>query len=58
MSRCRAAHQQNLEMLAVAVVILVAPTNRLEWLRPLLPTLLETLQTLAPCQLAYVRNVV
>ena len=48
-------HQQSREMLAVAVVVLVAPTNRFESLRPLLPALLETLQMLAPRQLVHVR---
>ena len=51
-------HQQSLEMLAAAVVVRAAPTNRLESLRALLPTLLETLQTLVPRQLVHVRNVV
>jgi hypothetical protein len=49
------AHQQNLGALPVAVVILVAPTNRIESLRLLMPTLLQTLQTLAPRQLVHVR---
>ena len=44
-------HQQNLAALPIAVIILVAPTNRIESLHPLIPTLLQTLQTLAPRQL-------
>ena len=40
--------------LPIAVVVLVAPTNRLESLRPLIPDLLRTLQTLAPQQLVHV----
>jgi len=34
-------HQQNLTTLPIAVVVLVAPTNRLESLAPLVPELLE-----------------
>jgi hypothetical protein len=44
-------HQQNLGALPVAVVVLIAPTNRIQALRPLIPTLLQTLQTLAPRRL-------
>lgn len=47
-------HQQNLSALPIAVVILVAPTNRIESLRPLIPALLRTLETLAPRQLVHV----
>ena len=36
-------HQQNLTTLPIAVVVLVAPTNRLESLVPLVPELLELL---------------
>ena len=48
-------HQRNLGTLPIAVIVLVAPTNRLESLRPLIPALLQTLQTLAPRQLVHVR---
>ena len=48
-------HQQNLGALPIAVIVLVAPTNRIESLRPLIPTLLQTLQTLAPRQFVHVR---
>ena len=44
-------HQQNLGALPIAVVVLVAPTNRIASLRPLIPALLRSLQTLAPRQL-------
>jgi hypothetical protein len=47
-------HQQNLGALPIAVVVLVAPTNRVESLRPLIPALLRTLETLAPRQLVRV----
>ena len=47
-------HQQNVSSLPIAVVILVAPTNRIESLRPLMPALLRALETLAPRQLVHV----
>lgn len=40
--------QQNLKTLPVAVVVLVASSNRLESLEPLVPDLLSVLQTLRP----------
>ena len=42
------------DALPIAVVVLVAPTNRIESLRPLVPVLLRTLDTLAPRQLVRV----
>ena len=45
--------QQNLSELPLPVVVLVAPTNRIESLEPLVPELLGVLQTLPPRQ--YVR---
>jgi len=48
-------HQQDLAALPIAVIVLTAPTNRIESLRPLIPTLLQILQTLAPRQLVHVR---
>jgi len=48
-------HQQNLGTLPIAVIVLVAPTNRIDSLRPLIPTLLQTLQTLTRYQLVHVR---
>jgi hypothetical protein len=44
-------HQQNLRTLPVSVVVLVAPTNRLESLTPLVPELLELLKELPPHRL-------
>ena len=41
-------HQQNLGALPIAVVVQVAPTNRIESLRPRMPALVQTLETLAP----------
>ena len=40
--------QQNLSTLPIAVVVLVANTNRIESLEPLVPELLTILKTLAP----------
>jgi len=40
--------------LPIAVVVLVAPTNRIESLRSLMPALLRTLQTVAPHHLVRV----
>ena len=48
-------HEQNLGALPVAVIVLVAPTNRMESLRLLMPALLQTLQALSPRQLVHVR---
>jgi hypothetical protein len=39
-------HQQNLRTLPLSVVVLVAPTNRLESLAPLVPELLQRLKAL------------
>lgn len=40
--------QQNLSTLPIAVVVLVADTNRIESLAPLVPKLLTTLETVPP----------
>ena len=48
-------HQQNLAALPISVIVLAAATNRIESLRPLLPALLRTLETLRPRQLVHVR---
>jgi len=47
-------HQQNLDALPMSVVVLVAPTNRIQSLRPLIPSLLLTLETLTPRRLVRV----
>ena len=41
-------YQQNLNTLPIAVAVLVAPSNRIEQLRPLLPRLVEALSFLKP----------
>lgn len=48
------AYEQNLSTLPVAVVVLRAPSNKIEDLRPLLPGLLATLTSLKPCELRVV----
>jgi hypothetical protein len=47
-------HQRNLVTLPIALVVLVAPTNRIESLQPLIPALLRTLEALTPRQLIHV----
>lgn len=47
-------HQQSLTSLPVSVVVLVASTNRLESLAPLVPELLELLKALPPRRLVHV----
>ena len=44
-------YQQNLAMVSIAVVVLVAENNRIETLRPLIPSLLLVLTTIRPGQL-------
>src|SRR5688572_28259987 len=46
--------QQNLTALPIALVVLVAPTNRIESRQPLLPELLRVLAVLQPGQLVRV----
>jgi hypothetical protein len=43
-------HQQNLDALPIPVVVLVAPTNRIESLRALIPELIQVLAGLRPGQ--------
>jgi hypothetical protein len=47
-------HQQNLTTLPISVVVLVAPTNRLESLEPLLPELLDLLKALPSRRLIHI----
>lgn len=47
-------HQQNLNTLPVSVTVLVARSNRIEQLRPLLPRLLEALSSLQPRTVVHV----
>jgi len=47
-------HQQNLTTLPISVVVLVAPTNRIESLTPLVPELLDLLKALPPRRLVHI----
>ena len=47
-------YQQNLDRFDIAVVVLVAPRNRLDVLLPLMPRLREVLQVIQPHQIVYV----
>lgn len=49
--------QQNLANLPVAVIVLRAKSNRLASLMPLVPELLETLNSIEPSSLVVVGNV-
>jgi len=44
-------HQQNLAQLGVGIAVLIARTNRIEDLRPLLPALLAGIPNIRPGQL-------
>ncbi len=48
------AHQQNTSKLPLGVVVLAAPSNKIEDIRPLIPKILNTLQTLKPGQVVRV----
>lgn len=48
--------EQNPATLPLAVVILHAPKNTLQWLRPLVPSVLNTLSTLQPRKFVHVHK--
>ena len=43
-------YQQNLTTLPLAVIVVLAPANTIEALRPSLPALLASLEVLRPCE--------
>ena len=47
-------YQQNLSFFDIAVVVLVAPNNRLETLLPLMPRLHEVLKTIQPHEVVHI----
>ena len=47
-------YQQNLAKLPLAVVILIAPSNDIDDLRPLVPALLNVLSRLSPRSLVHI----
>ncbi len=49
-------YQQNLQQAGVAVVVLVAPSNRLPDLVPLIPDVRNVLDTIAPGEVIEVEN--
>lgn len=48
-------HQQNLQSFQIAVLLLIAKTNRYEHLKPLIPQVLEALKSIQPGTFAQVR---
>lgn len=49
-------YQQNLDRFDIAVVVLVAPRNRLDVLLPLMPQLRAVLQVIQPHQIVYIEH--
>jgi len=47
-------YQQNLRSTVLGIVVLVAPTNRLETLRPLMPKVVLALATIQPGDLLHI----
>ena len=47
-------YQQNLSLFEIAVVVLIAPSNQLQALLPLMPQLHEVLQSIEPHQIVYI----
>ena len=47
-------HQQNLRKFDLAFVVLVAPTNDIEDLRPLMPAANEAMKTIQPVEIQYI----
>ncbi|HYX73042.1 MAG TPA: hypothetical protein VE732_09745, partial [Nitrososphaera sp.] len=48
-------HQQNLKQFDLAVVVLVALTNDIEDLKPLMPAANEAIRTIGPREIRYVK---
>ena len=48
-------HQQNLEQFDLAFVVLVAPTNDINELRPLMPAVNASLRDIKPGELRYIK---
>ena len=47
-------YQQNLDRFDIAIVVLLAPRNRLDILLPLMPQLREVLRVIQPRQIVYI----
>lgn len=50
-------HQQNLKQFDLAIVVLVAPTNDIADLKPLMSAVNEALKTIKPGEIVYVETV-
>jgi predicted nuclease of predicted toxin-antitoxin system len=48
-------HQQELKKFDLAVVVLVAPTNDINDLRPLMPSVIAALNAITPGEIVYIR---
>ncbi|HEX8844470.1 MAG TPA: hypothetical protein VF791_07490 [Pyrinomonadaceae bacterium] len=48
-------HQQNLKQFDLAIVVLVAPTNDIEDLKPLMPAANEAIRTIGPKDIKYIK---
>lgn len=48
-------HQQNLKQFDLAFVVLVAPTNDINDLRPLMPSVIAVLDTITPGEIVYIK---
>ena len=48
------AHQQDIKRFDIAIIVLVAPRNQLNFLLPLTPQLHKVLQTIQPGQIIYI----
>src|SRR5438067_724678 len=48
-------HQQNLKQFDIAIVVLIAPTNDIEDLRPLMPAANETMMMISAREIKYIK---
>lgn len=48
-------HQQNLKQFDLAVLVLVAPTNDIEDLKPLMPAANEAIRTIGSSEIKYIK---
>ena len=48
-------HQQNLKQFDIAIVVLIAPTNDIEDLRPLMPAANETMRMISAREIKYIK---
>lgn len=49
-------NQQNVDQLPVALVVIRAPSNSIEILRPMVPSILAALESVAPMSVVYVES--